>query len=230
MSLSHRVVFMAAGFMLGAALAPAAPLSFAPAPVAGSSSCPVEAWGCETTGTPAFGNGWQVVSGNVDFVNNAWWTFLNKGEVAIDLSGSMLGSIANTVTGLTVGKQYTLTFLWSYNPDDSVNLTRQANISVTNAGGFSFELGPSANATNGEFGSANNGPIWNTFSQTFTATATTATIRFTSEANQYQGIVLRDSVNLQENANLEAAVPEPATIGIMGIGLLCFGLKRFRRS
>ena len=224
MSLLKRISFLAVVVLLGSLAATAGTISLTPGPSSGS--CPTQSWGCETTGAATFGDGWSVTSGNVDFVNSTWWTWLGSGNTAIDLSGSQLGSIATTLTGLTIGQSYTLTFLYTYNPDDSAGV-RSANVSMTNAGGFSYTLVPLVNTTSGGAGPLSQNPGWSTFSQTFTATATTSTLSFSALTNQYQSIVLGSSVTYTQNAS---AVPEPATLAIVGAGLVLIGLKRYRRA
>lgn len=226
MSLSKRMLLLAASFIVGSAMASAASISFTPVP--GSANCAVQTWGCETTGTPTFGAGgvWQVTSGNIDFVNSSYWNFVPSGDYVIDLSGSNLGTISTTLTGLTVGQSYVLSFSYTYNPDNSINSTRSASVNLSNAGGFNFTLGPFTNTTNGQYGTANSGPAWSTFSQAFTATASTATLTFASLTNQYQGIVLKNDIAYAANN----AVPEPATLAIVGAGLLLVGLKRYRKA
>lgn len=227
MSLSLRVCLLAVTLILGSAVATAAPISFVPPLPA---TCPLEFWGCETNGTPTFGSGnaWQVTSGNVDFVlvgAGGWWSGLTSpGNYVIDLSGSGLGAISATVGGLTPGMTYVLTFQYTYNPDDSTTLPRQAAVSAT--GGYSWTTAALFNTTNGAVGTGNNinDTYWQTGTLSFVAPASgTSTISFTSLNNQFQGIVLRNTTDV-------TVAPEPGTLAIMGLGLLFVGLRRFRKA
>ncbi len=232
MSLSKRMLLMVAAAAIGSAVASAAPISFVPPLPA---TCPMQFWGCETTGTPTFGagNAWQVTSGNIDFVvvgAGGWWTGLSSpGGYVIDLSGSTLGSISTTLNGLTPGGAYVLTFQYTYNPDNSTTLPRQANVSAT--GGYSWTTAALMNTTNGVVGTGNNinDSYWQTGTLSFVASAAgTSTISFNSLNNTFQGIVLRNTMDV--SASAASTVPEPATFAIMGAGLVLLGLKRFRRA
>jgi hypothetical protein len=230
MKVLKRAAVVTASVLVFALAATATPLSLTPMPA--ETSRVVEPWGWETVGTPTFGSGWKVVGGDIDFVFSWWWTFLKSDEIVVDLSGNTLGSIQNTITGLTVGQEYTLAFTYTYNPDDTVTQTRLASVSISNAGGFSYMLGPVMNTTNGLYATLNDGPQWMSFSKTFTPTATSVTLTFTTLNNVWQGIVLRNDISVDSPSVVipTDTVPEPATMGIVVTALLLIGAWRFRRT
>jgi choice-of-anchor C domain-containing protein len=58
--------------------------------------------------------GWTVLTGNVDYIGS-YWTAAD-GSRSLDLNGLEPGSIAQTITGLTAGQQYKITFDLAGNP------------------------------------------------------------------------------------------------------------------
>ena len=59
--------------------------------------------------------GWTVNTGSVDFIGSYWQAA--AGNNSLDMAGNALGSISQTITGLTAGVRYMVTFAMSGNPD-----------------------------------------------------------------------------------------------------------------
>jgi hypothetical protein len=240
LSLHRRILVLACILALGTGLASAGPttLGFGTGLI-GTPFCEGADWGCKTNtvgGATAFGTGpWTVTSGDIDFVTSTWWPWVTTAPDTlstnvIDLSGSTLGSISNTVH-LAAGI-YTLEFSVSFNPDATPSLLREATASLSGAATGSMQLGP-FQGINNNIGPAATTPGWTPVAWTFTlASAGDVTLKFQSLSNASQGIVLADNVRYtvqQPEVVAMSEAPEPLSLGLMGAGILLIGLKRFRR-
>ncbi len=121
---------------------------------------------------------WSVVGGSIDVVNNAFWPqpVTASDTQDIDLNGSSYGSIQRSISGLTAGNTYTLTFHYALNYQCAATAgvrTRIGNVDST------------LNATNG----ANT--TFKTATYPFTAGSATETLRFDgSGPSPFCGVVL----------------------------------------
>lgn len=80
---------------------------------------------------------WSVTSGSVDWVGTYWQA--ENGIASIDLSGNGAGKITQTITGLTKGDEYEITFWLAGNPDGGSG-GKTGTIKVTaNGAGYSFD-------------------------------------------------------------------------------------------
>ncbi len=59
--------------------------------------------------------GWTVDSGSVDYIGGYWAA--SDGLRSIDMNGLTTGSISQTITGLTIGQQYRVSFDLAGNTD-----------------------------------------------------------------------------------------------------------------
>jgi hypothetical protein len=155
------------------------------------------------TGTNGEGWLWQVgysdEDGNITTAGDAQqFVTMGGGEFA-----SGFASWTTTVTGLNAGTAYTLGFMIaSEGGNASQTLTATLSNGATASGDFTAP--PS---------SANYWRNWVPMSLPFTATGTSATLVFS--ANTIQDIGL-DAVTVTDLT----AIPEPSTLGLLGLGLL----------
>lgn len=152
--------------------------------------------------------GWTVGGHSVDYIGTYWNA--SDGKRSVDLAGNNAGSVGQTVTGLTIGGVYHLTFDLAGNPDGAP----QTKVTVVGA-----------DTTTTTFNVLNTGSLsnmsWANYGVYFTATSTSAFISFASGTpNSPYGPAL-------DNVSLTAA-PAPAAIVPMALGV-AVGYRR-RRS
>jgi choice-of-anchor C domain-containing protein len=154
--------------------------------------------------------GWSVTSGSVDYIGSYWQA--SDGVRSVDLSGASIGTLAQTVAGLTNGASYRVTFDVARNPDGGLT----PRTGTFSAGGQSFGFAyTDATSTRADM-------KWQTVSYVFTAGGTDALISFSSDASG--GCCFGPAL---DNVRI-AAVPEPATWAMMlgGFGLLGAATRR----
>lgn len=155
-------------------------------------------------------DGWDVTDGTVDHIGSYWQA--SDGSQSIDLVGNGgTGTIQTTVSGLDVGKSYSIFFDLAGNPGDVRSLLVEIGMTT---GGFQFDASATSRTAMG----------WVTHSLDFIAGSTSGLLSFTgSERNCCKGAAL-DNVRIVENT---AAVPLPAG-GALLLGALG-GLAAWRR-
>ena len=135
--------------------------------------------------------------------------------VALDGDTNVQGGISQDLTGLQVGKAYTLTFDWAAGQlaNRSGDITEQLSVSF---GGQTF-LTPILNVSSGGFSG------WQTATFVFTPTQANQTLSFLSlgTPNGLPPMALLDNVSL--------TVPEPATWAMMLLGFGGIGARIRRR-
>lgn len=142
-------------------------------------------------------------------MDGTYWHWLAGYETLITTS--------QTVTGLTSGQNYTLSFIMAseaFNSD-------QLRVSIDGGAGTIFTAPPyNPSGFNGGFWT-----VWVPQSLTFKATSSSAKIQFDTVGNNYACC----DVGL-DNVSLTAAVPEPASWALMiaGFGIVGTGLRRQR--
>ena len=136
--------------------------------------------------------------------------------VALDGDSAVPGSISQTISGLEVGKTYTLSFDWAAGQlaNRTGDITEQLQVSF----GGETQLTSILSVPSTQFSG------WNVVTMYFTPTATTQTLSFLSlgTPNGLPPMALLDGVSM--------TVPEPATWAMMliGFGGLGFMIRRRR--
>lgn len=156
--------------------------------------------------------GWTVSSGSIDYIGGYWTA--QDGSRSIDLAGDSIGSISQTITGLTPGQMYTVNFWASKNPDGGLP-TRTGTVS------FGGTVLPFSYSSSNDRTTMN----WMLYSYDFLATGSSTTLTFAADASA--GCCYGPAL---DNVSLVAAVPEPSTWAMMlvGLGALGYGLRRRR--
>lgn len=155
--------------------------------------------------------GWDVLTGSVDYIGSYWQA--SDGVRSVDLSGNSIGTLGQTVNGLTSGQSYKVTFDVSRNPDGGSN--PRTGVFSANGQNFNFAY---TDATN-----TKENMKWTTVSYTFLATGGTATISFSSDASG--GCCFGPAL---DNVRIDA-VPEPASWAMMVGGFTLLGAAVRRR-
>jgi choice-of-anchor C domain-containing protein len=183
-----------------------------------------------TNGSTAV-TGWTVVAGNIDYGTNGngFWA-ASDGSRSIDMNGSEAGSIAQTFATVS-GAQYQVLFDMAGNFYGGTALKSLRVSAGGTSQDFTFDsTGKSANAMG-----------WLTKSFVFTATSTSTQLVFSSlvvtepsrctNANLGAGAACYGAALDNVRADLYAApgVPEPATAGLLALGLLGTAVRRKRR-
>jgi hypothetical protein len=188
-------------------------------------------------------NGWTI-GASLDVVPNSYWQAA-EGSFSVDLIGSpdgdgqsVLGAISQTVTGLTVSQQYSLTFEFSVNPENYTGeggTTKILDVTIANSDQPSTLFSASAGTR------TDSDMQWTGETINFTASAGSTTITFASElptnlpafltngtvpsaTNLYCGPVI-DNVDLEVFSG-SPTTPEPASLGILGVGSLLLIRRR----
>ena len=199
------------GFVLGAAIVLSAGAARADLITNGSFEQP-----SVTSGYSFYTNGgvpgWTSNNNEIEIGTSSFYGISNyAGTQLAELNGSMYDTISQTVTGLTAGAKYTLT--WAY-----------AGRSGAGSQRMDVSWGGTRVATN----LAADGTAWTTNSMLVTATSSSMVLSFAgvntgAGAGPNYGNLL-DGVTL--NA---AAVPEPATIALLMAGVAAVAAVRMRR-
>ncbi len=129
------------------------------------------------------------------------------------------GSISQTMTGLTVGTDYTVTFDWADGQLQSRTGATTDKVDVT-LGNQSFTTATVADASQGS-------TPWLAQSFTYEATSATETLSFLAQGTPdgLPPMVALDGISM-------VAVPEPSSVALLGggLGLLWFIYRRRRES
>lgn len=142
------------------------------------------------------------------------------GEYFMGLDGDsgVRGALSQAITGLQIGQQYKVDFSWA-----GIQLSNRTGATTDR---LDVSLGAQTLST-ATINVPNQGfSGWKQESFVFTATSANSTLSFLSigTPNGLPPMILLDGVSMQ-------AVPEPATLSMMGIGMLGLGVvRRVRRG
>jgi choice-of-anchor C domain-containing protein len=155
---------------------------------------------------------WTIAGGTIDYIGSYWQA--SDGVRSVDLAGNAPGTISQTISGLTTGMRYLVSFDLAGNPDGPPPIK---NVDVTINGstsGFAFPVGSNTRASMG----------WQPYSFTFFASGTSTVLSFaaSNQAPGFFGAAL-------DNVSVSSAVPEPATWAMMLTGFFGLGLLARRR-
>ena len=131
--------------------------------------------------------------------------------------GFQVGSLSQTVGGLTAGTDYELSFNWA-----EANLTGNS-ASTTSAWSISF--GSDSGSTVGTSVASNGFNGWLSYTQTFTATSASQLLSFSPTGSGTGGFALLDGVSMRE---VTIPVPEPSTyaLGAIATGIMTYLARR----
>lgn len=156
--------------------------------------------------------GWTVTGGSIDYIGSYWMA--QDGSRSIDLAGTSLGTLTQTLTDTIVGQRYAVDFWVSKNPDGGA-ATRTGTFS---AGGqtFNFSYAVPNSRTNMN---------WQLETFEFIASSTMTDLSFAADASA--GCCFGPAL---DNVSIDA-VPEPATWAMMigGFALVGGALRSARR-
>jgi choice-of-anchor C domain-containing protein len=155
---------------------------------------------------------WSVTQGSVDWVGTYWQAA--QGIASIDLSGDGPGKITQTITGLTKGDEYQISFWLAGNPDGAPS-DKTGTIAVSaNGTAFNFAF-PVTDETHSNMD-------WVPETLDFTATGTTTLLQFVSTTNSPFGPAI-DNVGI-------TSIPEASTWAMMMLGFAGLGFAGYRRA
>jgi hypothetical protein len=138
--------------------------------------------------------------------------------MALDGDSGVRGAFNQTINGLTAGQTYLLTFDWA-----SVQLADRAG---TTQEFLTVSLGGESHNTLTLTEATDVASLWNAVSMTFTATGPSEVLSFLSVGSP-DGL---PPMALLDNVSLTNTVPEPATWGLMLVGVAAVGASlRLRR-
>jgi hypothetical protein len=143
---------------------------------------------------------------------------------AMDASGSYNGPLYQTISALTIGQQYVLTFNAAADQQNGYSQSITSNWGVdAYAGSAAPPLSFSGYTSVGASLTPSNNEAWTQETYVFSATSATETIAFLANSPETTG----PPFALLSQVQLTASTPEPGTLLLLGLGLLA--LRALRR-
>lgn len=180
---------------------------------------------------PSTLDGWTVSTGSVDWIGSGWTDAGARTNPAlsgsIDLNGLGAGGVSRTLTGLTSGATYAVSFYLAGNPFNGTTWSAIQNGTLT--------FGSATQAlTFDTTGRSASNMGWTAVTYNFVATGSTQTVTFasTDAPGDPNGIAI-DGVSvslLNGPPPPPSGIPEPATTALMGAGLAVLAMIRYRRK
>lgn len=126
-------------------------------------------------------------------------------------------ALSQTITGLTSGQSYTVTFYLTAEGFVTPNTAEQVTVSMASGSptGSQNFLAPAVPSGHAIWSS------WTQFSYTFQANSTSAAIQFHQTGPQGSDDAAIDNISISQVGG--TAVPEPGTLNLLGIGLASVG-------
>jgi hypothetical protein len=219
---THKFMTFAAVMLLGTSLASAnlitngtlAPAN--PAAVTAAGGYQLSNSGADAVSLP----NWTI--NNVDLITNYWDSTPAGSPYSIDLNGNASGLMYQSFA-TSAGQSYTVSLWYAGNPDRSAGATfsRTADSIVYDGTSVGGAVLATQALSASVIDSSRSHMMWQQISYIFTANGATSTLAFAGGLSGSNGIAV---TNIEINAN-KSDVPEPATLGIMGIGLTLIGIK-----
>lgn len=168
--------------------------------------------------------GWMALPGDAIEVRNDLVGTAQQGVDFVELDSTHNSSMLTSFETV-LGQTYTLSFWVSGRPESSANTLHRNGIVPANSNGLSVSVGGRTIAIKSPTDTTADNE-WKEYTTTFTGTGQSMSLMFSATGKDDSFGSSLDNVSVTAAA---AAVPEPATMAMMGAGLLgLFGLGRRR--